>query len=462
MGAVGQNSPGGKRLDSWKEIGAFFQRDERTVKRWEATRGLPVHRVPGGGRVYAYTNELTAWLESGQAKDEVTPPIETPAPQQPIAVSVPAPALEVRRQRRISPAFVAIVSVVLLGGIFLLVRPPWRRRTEALQHAPVHKPDPKAQELYLAGIYYWHKRTPESLNQAVDAFTQAIVVDPDYAPAYVGLADCYNLLREYSSLPESEAYPRAISAARRAIALDDSLAGAHSSLAFAEFYWTWQIPEAEHEFQRAIALSPNSVQAHHWYATSLVELVRFPEAQAEIERAQTLDPQSTPVLADKGLILYLSGQKNEGISILKNVEASEPAFLSSHEYMAMIALLEGQDALYVAESRKTAEMRHDADRMAVVEAAARGLAKGGRRTMLSARLDAQRKLYAKEKLAAYPLAETCALLGDNQGALQYLEESFSKHDPSLVGIRVSPMFSGLHADPQFRELVRKIGLPTLP
>ena len=464
MGSFGQNPSNTKRLDSWKEIGAFFQRDERTVKRWEATRGLPVHRVPGGGRVYAYAHELTAWLESGGAKDAESQPTDTPKESVTGSAAAPMqaePLDTVERRRKISPAFVTIVSVLLLGGLLLLVRPPWRRNTGD-NHASAHKTDPKAQELYLTGIFYWHKRTPESLNRAVDYFTQAIVVDPNYAPAYVGLADCYNLLREYSSLPESEAYPRAIAAAKRAIALDDSLSGAHSSLAFAEFYWTWNYPEAEKEFRRAIELSPNAEQAHHWYATSLIEFGRFQEALAEIERARVLDPQSRSILADKGLILYLAGQKNEGMSILRNVEAADPEFLSSHVYLENIGLIEKQYPAYVTEARKVAELRHDADRMSVVAAAEQGLVKSGGHGLLTSRLSAQKKLHAQDKIPPYLLAETCGLLNDGDCVVNYLQECYDRHDPSILAMEVSPIFRQFHADPRFQALASKVGLPKLP
>ena len=188
---------------------------------------------------------------------------------------------------------------------------------------------------------------------------------------------------------------------------------------------------------------------------------RYDEALAEIDRAQTLDPQSTAILADKGLILYLAGQKKEGITVLKNVEAAEPMFLSTHDYLATLALLDGEDASYLAEARQTAELRHDADQLAVVEAAERGFASGGRRGMLSAKLAAQKKLYAEAKIPAFSLAETCGLLGDKVGAFDYLQESYSKHEPILLSVEISPIFAGMHTDPRFRELVRKIGLPPL-
>ena len=113
------------------------------------------------------------------------------------------------------------------------------------------------------------------MNKSVDYFTQAIVHDPNYAPAYVGLANSYNLLREYTLMPASEAYPRALAAARRAVELDDQSSEAHASLAFALYYGTWDAAGAEREFRRAIELNPNSAVAHHWYATYLATLGPF-------------------------------------------------------------------------------------------------------------------------------------------------------------------------------------------
>ena len=128
--------------------------------------------------------------------------------------------------------------------------------------------------------------------------------DPHYAEAYAGLANCYNLLREYSLMPPNEAYPRAEAAANRAIALDDSLSDAHSALGFVDLYWSWDVAGAQREFVRALTLYPNSVNAHYWYGTYLLHLGRFSESLEEIEKAQKLDPHSTSILAGKGLVPF--------------------------------------------------------------------------------------------------------------------------------------------------------------
>ena len=127
----------------------------------------------------------------------------------------------------------------------------------------------EAEDFYLKGRFYSNKRTAESLNQAVEAFSQAIARNPNYSEAYVGLSDSYNLLREFSVMPANEAYFKAFAAAKKAVELDPQSADAHASLAFVNFWGMWDTQDAEKEFRRSIELDPNSAKAHHWFATFL-------------------------------------------------------------------------------------------------------------------------------------------------------------------------------------------------
>jgi tetratricopeptide (TPR) repeat protein len=487
-----------RRLDTWKEIGAFFGRDERTVKRWETTRGLPVHRVPGAGRanVYAYTDELTEWLNGAKITAEEDPDPQSDAVDGGAGVAgedagaengpqagADSQTLEGFIDRRMGerrsgahlsaqepswPAgrYVAILVVVLVAallGVTVVRRASSAhavRTTSAV--ARHHTPDPKAEELYLQGIYYWQKRTPETLNQAVDYFTQAVVRDPQYAEAYVGLADCYNLLREYSLMPPSEAYPRAQAAAKRAIALDDSLSGAHSALGFVDFYWSWDAAGAQREFVRALTLDPNSAVAHYWYGTFLMHLGRFSESLEEIEKAQKLDPNSKSILADKGLVLYHEGQTGQAVELLKQLSTTEPDFLSPHTYLAVVHLGQGEYPQYLAESRKAATLLHDQARLEIVAAGEKGLARGGAQGMLGDMLKVQQRLHSDGKETAYNLARTYALLARKQEALDELQAAYQAHEPELVSMRVDVALTSLHDEPRFRELLSQVGLPALP
>lgn len=323
----------------------------------------------------------------------------------------------------------------------------------------VHSSSIEAQQFYLKGRFYWEKRTPDGLNKAVDFFTQAIVHDPNYAPAYVGLADCYNLMREYTVMPASEAYPRALAAAQKAVELDDQSSEAHASLAFALFWGTWNVADAEREFRRAIDLNPNNAVAHHWYATYLSTVGRHAESVAEIERAQSLDPASKAILADKGDLLWLAGQRDEGTALLKQLELTEPEFVSPHRYLKRIYFAGGDYALYLEEWKKEATLMRDNPGLKLVDAAGKGLAAGGAGSMLQNIRELQKKLYDRGLQSPYSLAETNSLLGNKQETLQYLQIAYEKHDEATIEIMNDPAFKNLHTNPDFQVLALHVGIP---
>jgi len=486
------------RLDSWKEIAAFLGRDEQTVQRWEKDRALPVHRFPGSedGRVYAYTEELSRWRETLAAisagvrrnartdfRPELRPRLQLDAAYieaGPLESELmPEDEPEVFRSSGNSTGgFNLKLAGWAAGGlIFCAVLVAAAVHHESAPSAPAssgavalpepatatyaHRPLPEAEELYLEGRYYWNLRTPESLNTALDYFTQATAKDPNYADAYVGMADCYNLLREYTIMPASEAFPRAIVAARRAVELDDNSAPAHAALAFVTFYGDWKAAEAERHFQRAIALNPNYAIAHQWYATFLMTEGRFPESQAEIERAQQLDPASPSVLADKGLIMFLAGQPQPGIELLQQLEDADPGFLSPHRYLADLYLVNGRDREFLQEAGKSATLAHDGLALEVVQAGKRGFAAGGERAMLQEMLQVQKQQHGQNRISAYRLARTSALLGEQQDALAYLRESYAAHEGEFIFLRNDATLRSLHHDGPFRDLVTKAGLPAL-
>ena len=321
--------------------------------------------------------------------------------------------------------------------------------------------NPEAEDLYLKGRFYWNKRTPESLNQAVDAFTQAIIHDPNYAPAYMGLADCYNLLREYSAMPSQEAYSRAFAAAKKAVELDEQSSEAHASLAFVTFYGMWDANAAEREFRRAIELDPNNAKAHHWYATFLQTIRRHDESLVEIERARELDPNSSSILADKGTLLWDAGRHEEALQLLKQIEATDPDFVSPHRYLRF-AYFETRDyPHYLAEMKKEALLTHDAPSLAVAEAAAKGFAERGERGLLETQMQEQRTFFDRGSLAPYWLAQTENRLGRTPEALKYLEICAQTRDATFLLLEDDPTFNNLHKNPTFQQLLAKVGLPPI-
>jgi len=455
MGAIPQSNhpPDNRRLDSWKDIAAFFGRDKSTVRRWETERGLPVHRVPGMGRgsVYAFTDELQVWLGKPESRPDDLPQL---APFISVEEFEPAPA------KSFVPWLVAALVVLALAASAYSYRTVHFGAKAASQIPARHVPTPEAQDFYLKGQFYWAKRTPESLNQAVDSFTQAVVHDPAYAQAYVGLAESYNLLREFSVMPATEAYPRALAAERKAVELDETSAEAHTDLAFTTLYWKWDWPAAEREFKRALALDPNNALAHHWYATALLAHYRGPEALAQIERAQKLDASSMAILADKGFILYYAGKQEAGMALLRQIEAAEPSFAAPHRYLAKIFEMNGNYAESLTERKKMDLLLHDEADLSVTTAAQRGLASGGPRMMFENMRSAQEEIYSPGDLSPYLLAQTCARLGENREALQYLRAAYDRRDLYfLVYLKGDPAFDQLRTQPEFQDLTAKLDLP---
>ncbi len=478
-----------RRLDSWKEIASFFSKDERTVKRWEKERGLPVHRLQEGtrGPVHAFTDELVRWMKSPVSLEAAASTIEpsethadSPAEVVSQGVTHPQPVpeqdgLNLRRRASDKPqatrrgwllgAFVGGALLIVAAGFLYVELAPLRAaRRDARPQKPlteIRTTNPEAREFYLKGRYEWDKRTPESLTEAVDYFTQAIVHDPNYAPAYVGLADCYNLLREYSVMPSAEAYSRASAAARKAVELDDSSADAHTSLAFATFYGSFDRPVAEREFRRALTLSPNDARAHHWYGTFLLAEGNYPEALSEIEIAQQLDPASTAIVADKGLILLYAGPREQGVALLKQLESTDPGFPLTCRYLQIASLLNKDYRAYLDEAEKEARVSHDSQKLAIVEAGEKGFSHGERQAMFASMLAVQKRFYAERHLPAYEMAEAYAWVGNKPEALTYLQTAYRNHEAGLIAIRNSPAFEELHSEPSFRNLVVQVGLSPL-
>lgn len=451
--------PGRTRIDSWKEIAALFGRDERTVKRWEKERGLPVHRIPGGSRgsVYAFKEELTAWLEAKQQaggadlSEPIELPVETPF-ESPIQNSGTA-----NRVRLVVAAFVVLVT----AGIILGVR--HIQATVAKAHSkPSAGPAAaaaarhEAEDLYLQGRFYWNTRTPEGLTQSVDYFTKATQRDPTYALGYAGLADSYNLLREYTNMPGSEAFPLALAAARKAIELDDSLAEAHRALAFASFNWSWDVPGAEHEYRRAIELKPADAQSHHWYATMLMELARYDESIHEIDQARQLDPSSKSIAADRGLILYSSGRHEEAASSLRALEQTEPGFSSPHSYLAGIYFDQKQYEKSFAESKILAKLTGSDP--STVNLNEQLFKTGGEKALLEGILARQLDDFQNGRGGALDVAQTYARLENKKESLEYLERAYQRHEYVLVSLPNNRLFEFIAGDPEYLDLLKRIGM----
>jgi tetratricopeptide (TPR) repeat protein len=334
------------------------------------------------------------------------------------------------------------------------IRPALSRKAAPTRQSRGRRPLPKRPLL----LEQAHSREP---NQALEAFTQAIAHDPNYSDAYVGLADCYNLLREFSAMPGNEAYFKAFAAAKKAVDLDQQSSEAHASLAFVTFWGMWDAADAEKEFRRAIELDPNNANAHHWYATFLHALGRHDEALTEIDLARKLAPDSSSVLADKGELLWAAGHHEQALQLPKQLEAAGPDFISPHVYLRLAYFETGDYPNYIVELKKDALLTHDAAQSSVAEAAAKGFSQGGEDGLFAAQFSEQKKLYEQGTLSPYFAAQTEARLGNKREAIKYLTICVQSHDQLVLNLSDDQGFISLHGDPAFKQLLDKIGLPPI-
>ncbi len=311
-----------------------------------------------------------------------------------------------------------------------------------------------AYDLYLKGRYFWNKRTPDGFRAALQCFQQAIGKDPGYARAYAGVADSYAMMSSYYVAPHNELMPKARAAALKALALDDGLAEAHTSLALiAENYdWDWQT--AEKEYRRAIELNPNYATAHHWFAEFLAFQGRFEEALAESERARQLDPLSLIIAADRGVILYFSRRYEPAVQQFRTVLDLDPGLPRGHMIVnTWVEMGRYDEALRDIDSWKfTGDNWASAVRAYVYARAGQQQ----RARQLMAKLQAGSR--GKEFQLPPMMAAIFAALGDKDQAIAWLERAYSEHSNVLTSLKVDPAFDPLRSDPRFQDLLRRVGL----
>ncbi|HET8674624.1 MAG TPA: protein kinase [Blastocatellia bacterium] len=317
-----------------------------------------------------------------------------------------------------------------------------------------HTDSTEAYQLYLRGRYHWNKRTEEGLKRGIEYFDQAIEKDPTFALAYAGLADCYALLTEYSTIPPAESRQKAKAAAMRALEIDDTLAEAHTSLAAVhEYDWNWA--EAEREYRRAIEMNPNYATAHHWYAIFLGGRARFDEGLREIRRAQELDPLSLIINTGLGRLLYNARRNDEAIAQLKKTLEMDPAFPEAHFQLALAYEAKRMYGEALREFELSRELYKDPT---MIGWSGRVYALMGNRDQ-ALKVAEELKQTSKERyVSPYMLAIIYTALGDKEQAYEWLDRVYAERSYYVTWLKVDPVFDGLRADPRFIDFLRKVGL----
>jgi len=313
----------------------------------------------------------------------------------------------------------------------------------------------EAYRLYLKGRNAWNKRTEEGLQQGIDYFQKAIDTDPNYAPAYAGLADCYNMLVVYGVRQPKDGFPKAKEAAVKALEMDETLAEAHTSLAFTKFRWDRDRVEAEREFQLAIRYKPTYAPAHQWYSSYLVALERFDEAIAEAKRTQELEPLSFTASSHLGWILYLSGKNDEAIQVCSKILQLDPNSFPARRYLGLAYEQKGMYQKAIAEFQQGVKISGSPLMLALLGHAYAASGKDAEARQVLAEL---RDLQDRRYVSPYTVAAIYTGLGDKDQAFKWLEKAFDERDVWLMNLKVDPVFSRLRTDKRFSDLLTRARL----
>jgi TolB-like protein/tetratricopeptide (TPR) repeat protein len=586
-GSQGASAKSGTRLNSWKDIAAYFQRDIRTVQLWEKKEGLPVHRHSHEGRasVYAYPEELETWLRARSRKREEQPIAEVQSEETglpgrkklpwlawwigSIALSCGGAIVLISHevaQRRIEPVASRILAVLpfteltsteplseqdsLADGLTdeliadldrsgqLAVmssrsthnlrgrRDPAGKIAQELHAAlildgtvaregntvrvtahlldaeegrkvwagsysgtqasmlslqdelaaeiagdviesltgkrgrsePALRPvNPQARIDTLTGHFLWEQRKEPAMRRAISYFREAITLDPEYAPAWVGLADSYNLMAVWGKMPSAQAFPQARSAAEMALSLDPESAEAYNSLAFETYRYEWDFPQADEYFRKAIALNPNYAVAHQWYGEFLGDMARFDESIAELRRAKDLDPLSAMVGSDLADGYFHAGRYPEAEAELRRILALYPDFVPAHNYLASVCEAAGQIECADEELRTYSRLSGDLLSAKILELQRAGRA--GKTDEARRDLNELLRSTAGAALHPYQKAQLYFDAGEADAGYAELRSAFQHRSWWLVTMMVDPGFDSVRKQTRFVAMERRIGLP---
>ena len=349
-------------------------------------------------------------------------------------------------QEEISQAIVTKLKVQIAGGQSNHLI---RRYTESFQ----------AHDLYLKGRYHWNQRSDRSLRKGIDYFEESIALDPKFAPAYSGLADSYSLLGNYGVLPAKKVKIKALIAAENAVAIDPTLAEAHTALGHVRATYNWDWPGARAEYDIAISLNPAYATVHHWYAITYLAPLGFVDAAlAEMEKAEELNPVSVSIKRDIAVILCTNRQYWDAVEQSKCAIELDRGFQGA--YWALGISYEGL-ALYADAAgsfQKGLELAPDTPRL--LGALGHTYGRWGKREEAQDILERLTRLAVGGYVSPFDFALVHLGLGELDSFFEWLELAYRSRCYELVSMRVDPKFDAVRGDARFVKMLRRLGLET--
>ncbi len=351
-------------------------------------------------------------------------------------------------QKRASTLITAAVLITFVGSAAV-----WQIRSHEEKRQSAHQPNPQAQDLYIRGRYIMDRQTEPALRESIDCFEQAIVIDPQFAAAYAGIADAYNVLAQYGYMAPAEGMQKARSSAERAIALDPLSAEGHVSLAAVIEAYDWNWGAAEHEYQRALQLNPWLPAAHLWYGMFLRDQGRIEEAMPELRRAAQMEPFSVLTSINLAQGLMEEGNYRGAEEEARHAAELAPDLVTAHIMLAQAHRAQSQNADSEAALERASQSAGDNPHG--VAMLARVYGRIGKRDESLRLLHQLEDLAKKRYVSPYDMGIVLLALGEEDRALAELNEAYRQRSSGLIFLR-DVRFKGMQRAPEFNSLVEKM------
>lgn len=332
---------------------------------------------------------------------------------------------------------------------------------EAVRRPAARQVNRRALDAFLQGSHYLNRLTRADVQEAIGWFQRSIGEDPGFAPAYAGLARCYNLLGKVmvAGMPQSEAGAKAAEAARKALEIDADLPEAHAVLA-AVAHFDWQWVEAERRFRRALALNPSASATRSAYALYLATLGRAEEARSQIDEALRLDPLSMSLRWTAALITYEARRHDEAVESLGHLIEIAPEFEHAYWLLGLAYLARGMTPEAI-DTLERARALHP-DQLSILSVLGMAYGRAGRRAEAMGLLEELTRRAHNEYVPAGNFVDIHLGLGDHDGAFFWLEKAFEERSPYVTNLGVLPEVDSLRDDPRFKALLERMSLPAAP
>jgi TolB-like protein len=325
-------------------------------------------------------------------------------------------------------------------------------------HSPINM---DAYDLYLRGRHHWNQLTPPGIRKGLSYFEQVVALDPEYALAWAGIADCFSMLPIASDEPVNEILPQALAAAHRAVKLNGGLAEAHSALGTVKVWMDWDWAGAEASFRRALELNPSYVQAHRYYACLLSHTGRHAEAMAEMDIARAVDPLSPIMHALSGHLRWHARDYAGALAHLRDAEAINANLWIVHTFLGRVHESEGRMEESLREFQKAFDLSGGGNTECIAF-------KAHVRASIGDRDAAEQAIQTLTELSTHKHVPPCNIaivyagLRDTERALFWLEKALEMHDVRLVFLQVDPRWDLLRHEPRFRSLCGRLNLLPAP